>query len=57
MGNCYVATKHDKSLNSWVWGIIASHKGKKAKIILNDERIRALDELGFDWEREKGRQY
>jgi hypothetical protein len=56
-GHCYVSWKHDTSLNAWVWCIIASREGGKSNTILNDERIRALDELGFDWKREKRKQY
>jgi len=50
-GHFNVDHKLDKPLYNFVMSTIASRKATSPK--LTDERIQALDELGFDWNRQR----
>jgi len=50
-GHVRVTEKHDKSLGAFCRNIRSSRRGNGTTITITEDRIKALDELGFDWGR------
>ena len=49
-GHVWVTWKHDKSLNGFCQNMRAARRGTKPGKVITENRIKALDELGFTWE-------
>lgn len=50
-GNLKVTNKLDKQLSTWCSNMRAARRNPKATgLVVSEERIKALDELGFEWE-------
>jgi len=50
-GNLKVTNKLDKQLSTWCSNMRAARRNPKATgLVVSDERIKALDDLGFEWE-------
>jgi len=55
-GHVHVTAKHDKSLNGFCEHIKCARRGTGAsRTLITEDRIKALDELGFDWGGERPR--
>jgi len=48
-GHVHVTLKHDKSLGRFCQNVRSARRGKGGRMAITDNRIKALDELGFDW--------
>ena len=48
-GHVRVTRNHDKSLSSFCASVRGARRGKGTRKIITEGRIKALDELGFDW--------
>jgi len=49
-GHVHVTLKHGKSLYGFCNHVRCAHRGKGTSMTITEDRIKALDELGFDWE-------
>jgi len=52
-GHVYVTMKHDKSLGKFCASMRSARCGTGATMAITEDRIKALDELGFNWGNKK----
>jgi len=52
-GHVRVTTKHDKSLAAFCANMRSARRGTGTGKFVTEDRIKALDELGFDWDKHK----
>jgi len=48
-GNVRVTKRQDKSLGAFCRDMKAARRTGKGTVVMNEDRIKALDELGFEW--------
>jgi len=48
-GHVRVTGKHDKGLASFCLVMRSARRGTRTRTVINEDRVKALDELGFYW--------